>query len=143
MKETIDEMAEAYGPAPASPLVIDVPDKAALDMPLVYIAGPYTAATPWEVEQNIRRAEALILPVAEAGGSPVCPHTNTRFHNGTMSYEFWIQATLALMLRCDAVLLAPGWPDSKGALGEIEAAHRHGIPVVYSITELAAWIAYR
>src|SRR4051812_24706808 len=48
-----------------------------LRMKLIYIAGPYRAATEWQVVQNIRRAEALALAVWQSGAACICPHKNT------------------------------------------------------------------
>jgi hypothetical protein len=69
---------------------------------LVYIAGPFTAATPWRVEQNVRRAEEAGLWVAEHGAMPVIPHANTRYFHGECTPEFWYEGTLELLRRCAA-----------------------------------------
>lgn len=112
-------------------------------MPLVYIAGPFSGPNSWEVEQNIRKAEEFILPIAELGASPVCPHSMTRFFNGTLTYDFWIQSTLALLARCDAIFLRPDWIRSKGAQGEFVFAVKHKIPDFVSLSSLRTWIRGR
>jgi hypothetical protein len=48
------------------------------DMKLVYVAGPYTAANAWLVEQNIRRAENMAARVWGEGAAAICPHANAR-----------------------------------------------------------------
>jgi len=83
--------------------------------PTVYIAGPYSGSTGYHVEQNILRAGAYILPIAECGGAPLCPHTMTRGLDGTLTYEDWIAITLSLLARSDAMLLTPDWIRSSGA----------------------------
>lgn len=60
---------------------------------------------------------------------PLIPHANTRYFHGVGSDEFWLQGTLELMCRCDAVYLCPGWKNSQGSLGEKHEADRRGIPV--------------
>jgi len=105
-------------------------------MQLVYIAGPFRAATAWEIEQNVRRAEELALEVARAGAMPVCPHTNTRFFHGQCTDEFWLAGTLELLRRCDAVVAAYGWERSSGSRAEIETAFKLGTPVFLAATSM-------
>lgn len=111
-------------------------------MPVVYIAGPYRAATPWEVEQNVRFAEEQGLAVAQVGAMPVIPHTMTRFFDRAPGVDdaLWLPGTLELMCRCDAVLMIPGWSRSVGATSEREEAIRRGLPVFTSAREVAAFV---
>jgi len=95
----------------------------------VYIAGPFRAPTGYEVAQNVRRAGDFILPLAEAGACPVCPHTMTADLDGTMTDAYWIAATLSLLDGCNAVLQTPGWEESEGSLGEYARARELGLPV--------------
>lgn len=111
-------------------------------MKLVYIAGAYRGATPYETEQNIRRAEREGLEAAQLGTMPVIPHTMTRYFDGTVTHEFWLAGTLELMRRCDALLIAPGWENSAGTQAEIKEAHRLNIPVFYSQRGLADWLRW-
>ncbi len=98
-------------------------------MKLVYIAGPYRAATAWEVEQNVRRAEEIGLEIARMGAMPVVPHTLTRFYGGECPEDFWLLGTFMLMRRCDIVVLVPAWKLSSGAACEKDDAVRLGKPV--------------
>lgn len=98
-------------------------------MKVVYIAGKYRGPTPWAVEQNIRAAEEVAARVIQAGMMPLCPHANTRHMEGLADDEFFLDGTLELMGRCDAVLCVPNWLDSIGATNEVYEAKRLGIPV--------------
>jgi nucleoside 2-deoxyribosyltransferase len=109
-------------------------------MKLIYVAGPYRADNAWEVEQNIRRAEELAFRVAEAGAMPACPHTMTRYWDGTLTDEFWLEGTLELLRRCDAVVLVHDWGRSVGTRGELAEAQRLDIPVFYSLLGLTEWL---
>ncbi len=111
-------------------------------MRVVYIAGRYRGADAWEVERNIRKAEELAYAVAECGAMPLCPHTNTRFFNDTLDAQFWLDGTLELMRRCDAVMFTDDWQLSAGARGEHEEAERLNLPRIYSLATLKAWLNY-
>lgn len=108
----------------------------------IYIAGPYRASTPEEIEQNIQRAEAMRPMVVSLGHVPVCPHSMTRGLDGAATEEFWVKATLSIMERCDAVLLVPtDWSQSEGTRGEVDRAHELGMPVFTHPDALAHWLA--
>lgn len=110
-------------------------------MKVVYICGAFSAPTAWLVEQNVRRAEEHALKVAELGAAPLCPHTNTRSFHGTITPEFWYNATLELLRRCDVLILAPGWETSiVGVLVELREARKLEIPVFDDLAELAVWL---
>lgn len=109
---------------------------------VVYIAGPFRGANAWEVERNIRRAEEVAFQVASIGGMPLCPHTNTRFFDGTLTGRFWLDGTLELMRRCDAVLFLPTWEQSAGAKAEHDEAVFLQIPRFFDIGELAEWLSW-
>jgi len=98
-------------------------------MRVVYIAGPFRGRTRWDVMQNVRRAEEVALEVAQLGAMPLCPHTNTANFDGLITSQFWIDGTLELMRRCDAVVLVAGWRESEGTCGEVREAHRLKLPV--------------
>lgn len=109
-------------------------------MKVVYIAGPFRAQTQWQVQRNIRRAEALGLEVAKLGAMPLIPHKNTEHFEGEAPDSFWLWGTLTLMLRCDAVLVCDEWESSEGTKAEIAHARRKGLPVFFRLEGLAAWL---
>ena len=108
---------------------------------LVYVAGPYTAPDVEGRSKNIAAAWALGCQVAALGAMPVIPHMNTAHMDVIQPWGWWIDATMELMLRCNAVLMMPNWQDSRGARGEHDKAKQIGIPVFYDVPSLAAWVA--
>ena len=100
-------------------------------MKKVYIAGKFRAKNRWEQAQAIRRAEVGGMAVAEIGCIPVIPHTLYGNWDGTLTDQFWLDATLELMLMCDAVFVVEGWETSTGTKGEIERAEIESMPVFY------------
>lgn len=109
-------------------------------IPVVYVAGPFRGKDSWEVEQNIRRAEALALDVWRLGCACICPHANTRFYQGAADDDVWLTGDLAIIARCDAVLLTPDWERSVGARAERDYAEQLGLPVFDSLEALQAWM---
>jgi nucleoside 2-deoxyribosyltransferase len=109
-------------------------------MKVVYIAGPFRAASAWGIEQNVRHAEELAFDVAHMGAMPLCPHTNSRFFHGLLTDEFWIEGTLELLRRCDAVLVVPAYEGSRGTASEIQEAKRLGKPVFFERWALRDWL---
>ena len=109
-----------------------------MTLPIIYIAGPYRAKTKEAVDLNIAVARRIGIAAIKRGWMPLIPHSNT----GNMEHlverpdSFWLEGTMELMLRCDAVLLCPGWMESLGTIAEIDKAKKEGIPVYYSEIEL-------
>ena len=112
-------------------------------MKVVYIAAPFTGATAWDIEQNVRRAEVAALEVANAGAMPLCPHANTRFFHGQCTAEFWYAGTMELLRRCDAIYVVGEWQDSKGCLAELSEARRLGLPVLHTLNAVLDWVECR
>lgn len=118
-------------------MTVYVPDPNITTMPLIYVAGPFRGANAWEVEKNIRVIEDLGFEIATLGAVPLMPHPMTRFFDGTMTDQFWIDVTLDLMRRCDAICVARHWEESVGTKGEIEEAKRLGMPLFFE--EKSGW----
>lgn len=110
-------------------------------IPVVYVAGPFRGPNAWEIEQNVRRAEALALEVWKNGCAAICPHANTRFYQGAAPDEVWLDGDLAIIAKCDAILMMPDWSRSTGATAEHAFAIYHGVPILDSIDHLRRWKA--
>lgn len=109
----------------------------------VYIAGAYRAPTPWLIEQNVRRAEAVSLQVWRAGAVAVCPHLLTRFFQHSLPDPVWVGGLISLLRTCHALFVVPGSGESEGTGDEVREAFRLGIPVFTDIGELRTWLAKR
>lgn len=124
---------------------------------LVYIAGRFAGDTPEAHEANVAHAAGYRAQVAALGAYPVCPHTNTQGLGGPLGQgenramtEFWYDGSCELLRRCDALLLIPGWEQSRGSQRERAAAGAWGIPVfvvdttlVEPLQALRLWLAER
>ena len=89
----------------------------------------YDTEVGWEFHRSTARK------LAEKGWFPVIPHLNTakiEDYAPWLPDEFYLDGTLELMRKCDAVCLLPGYEFSEGTAGEIAEARRLGIPVYTS-----------
>lgn len=114
-------------------------------MKYIYIAGRYTGRTHdaesyFEIQHNIAAAAETARKLARLGYGFFCPHQHSA-HFGVIAPDiqpdFWYEQDLHFMYDCDALLMLPGWEDSKGAKNERAEAMQTGIPVFYNIWELA------
>jgi len=109
-------------------------------MKVIYIAGKFSAPDQWQRARNIRAAENMAFGVACMGAMPLNPLANTGNFFGTLTEEFWYEGTLELLKRCDAMILVPGWEDSKGVREEIRYAHGANLPIFNRVDELKTWL---
>jgi len=113
--------------------------------PLVYVAGPYRAATSEGVRFNVDRAVSVAKHLLVLGYSALCPHTmmDGWQRDDELTDTHFLANGLELLRRCDAVFVfAVGiwregyWVVSEGTVAEAEEAARRGIPIVHSVEEL-------
>ena len=110
-------------------------------MRLVYVAGAFRGRTSWDIAENIRAAERAGLEVAKAGAMPLIPHANTAHFHGLLTDQFWLDGTLEMLRRCDAVYLFDERHavSSTGTRGELAEAKRLKLPVFTDINRLREW----
>lgn len=104
---------------------------------VVYVAGPFRAPNNFLIQCNIERARDMALDVWKAGFSCLCPHLNTGLaFQGVLPDEAWLDGDLAMLRRCDAVVMTPYWESSSGAKAERDLAKSLGIPVFEDVFEM-------
>jgi nucleoside 2-deoxyribosyltransferase len=117
-------------------------------MAVIYVAGPFRCASQhvpgqqdsWGIQENVMRAMRLSLDVWRLGAAAVCPHANTMFFQNAAPDEVWLDGDLAMLKKCDAVLMTPDWERSSGARAEFHFAAENDIPVLFDIAEVGDWL---
>src|SRR5579864_9174443 len=98
--------------------------------------GPYSGPTHdgksfMAIERNILNAREQAIRVMQLGGCvALCPHLNS-YHmelDFCAEQDFWYNADLELLRRCDAMILISGWEHSKGAKIEKKFCEDNHIP---------------
>ncbi len=101
----------------------------------VYIASPLAIG---DKEQNVRNSFEMGNKIIDMGANPYCPLYNYFLDaEKPRDGEFWLQLDFDWLRACDVVLRMPG--ESVGADMETALANEIGIPVVYSIEQLAEY----
>lgn len=107
-------------------------------MRVVFVSGPYTAKDAVVKQGYIRQAKEASHRLWQEGFAVICPHTNSGDFAGIAPERTFLEGYLELLRRSDAVLLLPGWDQSRGARAEMGEATVKGIPVYHSIEALIA-----
>lgn len=107
--------------------------------PFAFVTGPYSAPTKEEEERNIQRAIEMGRIVFQKGYYPIVPHLLVREYydpeddSGVFGYEPLMQYTLAIVPKCDILLL---YDHSPGADREWKLAESLGKTIYFHVDEL-------
>jgi nucleoside 2-deoxyribosyltransferase len=118
-------------------------------MKVIYVAGPFRSASThmpgqqdsWGIQCNVMRAMGLALEVWRLGHAALCPHANTMFYQNAAKDEVWLDGDLAILAKCDAILMTPDYERSSGARAEKVFAEQRGIPVFLTLDALKDWLS--
>jgi nucleoside 2-deoxyribosyltransferase len=112
-------------------------------MKILYTAGPYGNRTAVNgiddgvvqgVAENIERAADIASQLWDAGHAVICPHTNTagfEHRCKKAKHEQFLNGDIAIISRCDGIVMLPGWEESNGAKVERQVAIALGKEVYY------------
>lgn len=105
----------------------------------IYVAGPYTAATLEEIEENVERAIDAGIALIRKRHFPFIPHLSHYVEmramktaiigdaeGGAIPYETWLRQDRVWLEFCDGLLLLAHSP---GADRELEVAGSLGLPI--------------
>lgn len=110
-------------------------------MKRVYVAGPYSADNVIRVLDNIREGIRASKDVLVAGYAPFCPWLDHMYHlmledKDRIDVKKYQEYSIAWLMASDAMLVLPGWTESKGTLQEIDIANSIKIPIFYDLKSL-------
>ena len=108
-------------------------------LPMVYIAGKISGKDGWEIEENIRKAEAVSLRMWKQGIAAICVHSQGRFMVGVGDYDLWLPPDYEIIRRSDALYMVKGWRESPGAVCENAYARTLGKLVFSDMHSLLKW----
>lgn len=91
---------------------------------LIFVCGPYRADTDNERHDNIEAARKVAVEVWRKGHYALCPHKNSEFMSGVCDEQQFLDGSLEMLRRCDAVIMVGGWRNSEGS--RLEFAHAAG-----------------
>jgi hypothetical protein len=104
--------------------------------PILYLSGPYSPGNGRTIAENIAVARSYAVAAARKGWMPLTPHLNTAHFEEDcpeVPNEGWIDGDLAILRLLPraraAVLMLPGWEQSKGARRERQLALVRGLEV--------------
>ena len=104
-------------------------------MKVIYVAGPYVADSFHDIQINIATASKTALKCWRKGWAVICPHANTAYFHTYFDDDYSapqiMNHDLELLRRCDAIVMLPGWENSKGSRVEHELAKELGKQVFY------------
>lgn len=111
----------------------------------VYVAGAYSAPNILQVLENMRKGMKACTELFLTKKYAVfCPWIDYHFSlmkpdDTEITIEHYYNYSTAWLEVSDAVLVLPGYENSKGTLAEIKRANELFIPVFYSRQELDDW----
>jgi hypothetical protein len=111
-------------------------------MKRIYVAGAYSADNVIDALSNIGKGIKLAYEVFKAGYYPFCPFLDYHYTliAGQEDVRFTVDQYYAYSMSwlevSDAVILVPGWENSKGTLAEIKRANELVIPVFSTLNAM-------
>ena len=107
----------------------------------VYVAGAYSSDSVIGVLNNMNKGIRLSTQLLLKGFSPFCPWLDYQFQlslreGEELTVKDYYRYSCEWLKVSSAVLLVPGWENSKGTQDEIELAKFLSIPIFESIEDL-------
>jgi hypothetical protein len=107
-----------------------------------YVAGAYTANTATRIQQNISKALAAGCVLCAHGWRPIVPHASGSHRRDWEKAMTTCREIIAgLSPASDALVLMPGWEQSKGTCEERDLALAMGLRVLTLVEALERPVA--
>lgn len=99
----------------------------------VYISGPITGVD--EDKCDIAFGFAAV-GLELRGHEPVSPWHLSQMLPPSFSCNDYMDIDMVLLKKCDAILMLPGWEESRGATQEFAYANRNDMKIYYDINDV-------
>ncbi len=112
-------------------------------MKRIFIAGPYSGPDIITILGNIRRGLEMAVALMELEQAYFCPFLDYQLalvSDKDFPVELYQKISLAWLEVSEAMIVLPGWLDSRGTLEEIKRAKKLEIPIFYSLERLLDWL---
>ena len=117
-----------------------MPEMLFIVMKRIYIAGPYSANNIHDGFRNMRVGMKMAVRLLSGKFAPFCPWLDYQMilmdtYNKIPPERFY-EYSLQWLRVSDAMLVLPGWQNSKGTKKEIAFAENYRIPIFFKIEDL-------
>ena len=102
---------------------------------VIYLAGPYTASSPEEINANVTAAINVQGELMRHGYAVFSPHANYGHGPAGVTYQSVMDMCFAHLSTANLIVMMPGWERSSGSCREIGFAIARNIPVYYWPTD--------
>lgn len=105
----------------------------------IYIAAPYEAPTAKDIQANVDKVTVAAVRLAQHGYLVFAPHLShyialkAERMGMTIPRDYWLEWGLRWLELCDGMVVLDL---SEGVKREISFAHKHHIPVYFTLEEL-------
>jgi hypothetical protein len=106
-------------------------------MPIVYESGPISGSTATAIAEHIHAFAFMENWLLREGYAAINPANDFEAAGlGGLEYEMYMQKDKAFVSVSAAILMLPGWRESRGARRELRWARQYGLIVAYSMEQL-------
>lgn len=117
-------------------------------MKVLYISGKYRAQE-WNliykillypiwliykyisISINIYKARKVAIKYWKLGYVSICPHMNTAHMDNHCEAQVFLDGDIAILKRCDIIVMMKDWEYSEGAYKERTVAKRYNLEIIY------------
>jgi hypothetical protein len=88
---------------------------------------------------NIIRARKVAKKYWKLGYAVICPHSNSTLFDGVAPDKTFLDGDIAILKRCDVIVMMRDWQKSRGAREELDIARTIGLDVIYDGVGPCSW----
>jgi hypothetical protein len=98
---------------------------------MYYLAGPMSGYPAYNFEEFEFFAAVMRSHGVKVASPHEIDHGETLATRGSLPYQVYLDAGIAMLETCQGIVLMPGWPQSSGACNELSRSIDLGMPVYF------------